>query len=59
MHNLLSDVFKISTNTSDSSKKFMYEYSSEGQMFSVDDLDLILINRLKLDPDENKFSFLF
>ena len=40
-------------------KTFMYEFSKTGTLFTLDDLDIILCNRLMKQKDENKFIYLF
>ena len=40
-------------------KTFLYEFSQDGMMFKVDDLDIILCNRLMKQKDENKFVYLY
>lgn len=38
---------------------FLYEFSQGGVLFKMDDLDLILCNRLMKNKDENKFAYLY
>ena len=61
MHQYLSEVFMITTNSDHKAKTFLYEYSSYDteKLFTLEDIDLILISRLKLNNDENKFVFLY
>ena len=40
-------------------KTFLYEFSQDGMTFKVDDLDIILCNRLMKNKEENKFIYLF
>lgn len=51
----------ITTNPDHKAKTFLYEYSSYDteKLFTLEDIDLILISRLKLNNDENKFVFLY
>lgn len=37
----------------------MYEFCEGGKLFSDDDLDLILCNRLSKGRNENKFKYLY
>ena len=65
MHTWIADVYLI-TNESGGPQKsgqppktFLYEFCQDGKMFSIDDLDIILCNRLAKQRDENKFDYLF
>jgi len=73
MHQLISDVFHITNDSTAANttanryggsaqqqpKTFLYEFAGEGQSFGVDDLDIILCNRLMKNRDENKFVYLY
>jgi len=65
IHTWISDVYLI-TNESGGPQKsgqqpktFLYEFCQDGKMFALDDLDIILCNRLGKQRDENKFDYLF
>lgn len=65
VHQWLSDTFLI-TNESGGpvkygqvQKTFLYEFCQDGKLFAIDDLDIILCNRLGKQRDENKFDYLF
>lgn len=73
-HQVISDVFHITNESTAANahkanpygvssnqlpKTFMYEFSQEGQMFGMADLDIILCNRLMKNKDENKFAYLY
>lgn len=74
MHQLISDVFHITNESSMANtavnrygptsatmmpKVFLYEFSEDGKSFKVEDLDLIICNRLMKNKDENKFTYLY
>ena len=63
IHNYLSDILMITNESQattgvapDKKKTFLYEYI--GGSFRLDDLDLLLMNRLQKNRDENKFVYL-
>lgn len=39
-------------------KTFLYEYLGEGKLFSLEQIDDILMSRLQKNRDENKLSYL-
>ena len=70
MHNLIGDVFMITTNPADASsqasrfsstpqKTLLYDFAESGRNFSVEDLDIIICNRLTKQVSENKFTYLY
>ena len=59
VHQFLSDVFLISNEAGKKDMTFLYEYCGEGKMFTLEDLDDVLMSRLSKNIDENKFLFLF
>lgn len=40
-------------------KTFLYEYMSDGRLFKIDEVDMIIIDRLSKNKDENKLIYLF
>lgn len=73
LHQLISDVFNITNELSKANavanrygpsasmtpNVFLFEFSEDGKLFKVEDLDLIICNRLMKIKDENKFSYLY
>lgn len=70
MHSLIGDVFMITTNPADASsqasrystapqKTLLYDFAESGRNFSVEDLDIIICNRLTKQVSENKFTYLY
>ena len=71
IHQLISDVYHITNESAAANqvnprygqtvypKTFLYEFSQDGQTFKMDDLDIILCNRLMKQKEENKFVYLF
>lgn len=62
IHTWISDTFMITNETKGAQKEgktFLYEFCEGGRLFSFDDLDIILCNRLAKQRDENKFDYLF
>lgn len=66
IHTLISDVYHITNESkggadkySNNPKTFLYEFCKEGTQFKVEDLDIILLNRLSKQAHENKFKYLF
>ena len=45
------------SSTANQAKVFLYEFADK--LFNMDDLDLIICNRLMKQKDENKFSYLY
>lgn len=69
---MISDVFMITADpkaanqhlSGSTGKTFLYEFCNGGQRFSLDQIDLILMQRLAKDvkrngKDENKFMYLY
>lgn len=48
-----------SSSSKGPAKQFLYEFSQDNKLFSVDDLDIILCSRLSKQKTENKFTYLF
>jgi hypothetical protein len=42
----------------DKKRTFLYEYMGEGKLFSISEIDEILMARLQKNKDENKFIYL-
>eukprot|EP00347_Sterkiella_histriomuscorum_P007831 403347399 len=62
VHQFISDVFQITNDNSSATNKnktFLYEFCGEGRLFSLDNLDDILMSRLQKQKDENKFVYLY
>lgn len=65
VHQWLSDTFLITNESGGPAKygqvqkTFLYEFCQDGKLFAIDDLDIILCNRLGKQRDENKFDYLF
>lgn len=69
IHTWISDVFLITNesrgaqkpnqSSSQPQKTFLYEFCEDGKLFTFEDLDIILCNRLGKQRDENKFDYLF
>ena len=58
MHKFLSDIFQISTNRNDRQKVYLDDLELDSQI-SLEDLDIVLISRLNLHEEENKFIYLY
>ena len=68
-HQLISDVYHISNESkaqssqdrysSQNPKLFLYEFCKDGNLFKVEDLDIILFTRLSKQAHENKFIYLY
>jgi len=59
VHQFISEVFLISNEAGKKDTTFLYEYCGEGRMFTLEELDDILMSRLSKNTDENKFLYLF
>lgn len=65
IHTWISDVYLITNESAGPQKSgqqpktFLYEFCQDGKLFAIDDLDIILCNRLAKQRDENKFDYLF
>jgi len=65
MHKLISDCYNITNDIKDiqnsrdagdgKAKVFLYDFCKEGTLFTLEDIDCILCNRLTKHKDENKF----
>lgn len=42
----------------DGKKTFLYDYAGESKLFSLEELDEIIMSRLSKNKDENKFVYL-